>query len=1438
MSLGVLNNLNAMYAENSLNNTSNSLNTVLQQLSSGSKINSGADDAAGLSLVDGLQANSMALAQSQTNASEGVGLLKVADGALSQVTNLLNRAVTLATEASNGTLNTSQDAAANSEYQSILSEINNIGTTTTYNNQTVFGTASPVNIYTGDSSTAGASIDALNIQSLSSSNVGDTGGVMSYSNGSNNVFLNLSGSNGNAKATDYLNGGATGTTTIDVSYLVKGANGASTSATASITAGGNSGYANTANGLMNAINNSGLGLSATFATQAQAGVQGGGTQTGIEVTGGQVAAGSAASTSSTSGILNPAGIPASELLTQSQTITISQVGASNISVSTTGGETLQGLASAINTATGNTANGGAVTSTRVIASVITNGDGTQSLSLGNANATDGALTVTASANPVAPPSLGVATSAFTAPVLNTTSGAVGANAITPAAWGSATFAVAGTNAGSTLLSNGGSITVTSAQNGNNVTDTFIIGANNTGSPAPAGTYYTGAVNTLGGLATFIQGTANLNVTASAGASGLTITSATEATGYNVTIAGGSTLTNASNVIQVYSPSDGGAATVGTPTKTELNAGSTSASQNDQLSGTITFSSNLGLNTLQFTAGTNGNTYADLVSFINQNSSTLGVTAQWSTTMGGGTDHGILLTSITNNATAPVVTVNSDTLGDATLTTPGSSTVTSLYGGANAAENDVLSGEFKYTGTGSDGQSHTVDFNTGSLPAGQTWADLASAINGANVGVSASWSAGNNALLLTSNTPGVQTPVVALTNTLTDTTNATGTAVSTNDFKSAGAAEGDFLTGTATFAANGKTFAFTGDGTTTSYDSLITALNHSDLNVTASWAAGALHVVSNVDNATPITVGAGLTDGGNAVAAAVTANGTPGSAGTPVQMQVDDTTHGGSAGTNGTPMVVEPAGTGSSVQGTAGAGPSYATAVLQLAQTGTMSHIITDGNLSTGAGSDTITGQISITNGLVTHTFVQGTGNSTATTIYTGNTTVKSLVDAINQDTTLGLSAQAPTGGTGAIYLQATTAGTDNGGISSSSSTLADVGNGAAIYGSAPTATTGQTLVAGNAGALTVGLAAGAMSGAPNPNLTVNSGDTLKAGSTITVGFNGNSRIFDIGTAPGSPAAGTTYVGTDAGGATLAQLAAAISGYGLLGVSATAGTTGLQLSSAATGSNAMITATSNLTDNTLGTNSTMNLNGFSSENDTVSGHLDYQVNGVTQPSFTLTSGETVQQMISQINLPANNSGLTAQWNSNNNSVTLTSNIEGAAGDLTALGTTAVTDTTNTATLTYTASNAYSTGISSDATNKVFDSTSGQSGSALAGFASNQKAGSGIATISYTDGAGQSLSTTDLSNATDAKASLTALNTAITDVAAQDGYIGAQINTLNAVSSVLSTQQQNVVSAQNAVQATDYASAASNMSKYEILSQTGISALAQANSMQQEVTKLLQ
>jgi flagellin len=294
MALGVLNNLSAIYAENNLNNTNNSLQTVLQQLSSGSKINSGADDAAGLSLVNGLAANSAALTQSETNATEGVGLLDVADGALSQVTSLLDRAITLATEASNGTLNSTQEGAADQEYQSILSEVNNIGSTTTYNQEQVFA-GNTIAIYTGDSSTTGSSIDDLYIRPLSSANVGDSDGQISYSSGANNVFMDLSDGGDNAAATDSLN--ASGATTITVNYVTNGASGQVTNASANISVGTGTTYSNTAQGLIDAINNAGLGLSATFSTAAKAGSAavsaaeaanangGGGSDTGIEISG-------------------------------------------------------------------------------------------------------------------------------------------------------------------------------------------------------------------------------------------------------------------------------------------------------------------------------------------------------------------------------------------------------------------------------------------------------------------------------------------------------------------------------------------------------------------------------------------------------------------------------------------------------------------------------------------------------------------------------------------------------------------------------------------------------------------------------------------------------------------------------------------------------------------------------------------------------------------------------------------------------------------------------------------------------------------------------------------------------------------------------------------------------------------------------------------------
>jgi flagellin len=128
-----------MSAENQLNLTNTSLQNTLLELSSGSKLNSGADDPAGLSIANGLAANISALTQSSSNASDAQGRLQVADGALSQVTSLLNQAVTIATESASDTVSDgSQRAALDNEFTSIKNEINNIGSTTTFNGSAVF----------------------------------------------------------------------------------------------------------------------------------------------------------------------------------------------------------------------------------------------------------------------------------------------------------------------------------------------------------------------------------------------------------------------------------------------------------------------------------------------------------------------------------------------------------------------------------------------------------------------------------------------------------------------------------------------------------------------------------------------------------------------------------------------------------------------------------------------------------------------------------------------------------------------------------------------------------------------------------------------------------------------------------------------------------------------------------------------------------------------------------------------------------------------------------------------------------------------------------------------------------------------------------------------------------------------------------------------------
>jgi flagellin len=117
-------------------------------------------------------------------------------------------------------------------------------------------------------------------------------------------------------------------------------------------------------------------------------------------------------------------------------------------------------------------------------------------------------------------------------------------------------------------------------------------------------------------------------------------------------------------------------------------------------------------------------------------------------------------------------------------------------------------------------------------------------------------------------------------------------------------------------------------------------------------------------------------------------------------------------------------------------------------------------------------------------------------------------------------------------------------------------------------------------------------------------------------------------------------------------------------------------------------------------------------------------------------------------------------------------------------------------------------------------------------------SALAANSIGTGAGKvDLSSNDLLSSSNAQAALTKITSAISNVAADRGTLGAVMNRLQSASNVINNQVQNLSAAEDGIRAADIAQEVANMTKFNILNQTGISALAQANQMQQGVLSLL-
>jgi len=178
-SFSILNNIAGLNAQSQLNINNTNLTRTLLRLSSGKRINSGADDAAGLQIADSLRANVRALDQAVRNANDGISVAQIADGALQEISNILTRAVTLAEEAATATVDSSGRASINAEFSQIQAEIARIANQTNFNGVGIFtssGLGGSLSIFVGDISTASTIDVTINTIATVGDTVTDLGG--------------------------------------------------------------------------------------------------------------------------------------------------------------------------------------------------------------------------------------------------------------------------------------------------------------------------------------------------------------------------------------------------------------------------------------------------------------------------------------------------------------------------------------------------------------------------------------------------------------------------------------------------------------------------------------------------------------------------------------------------------------------------------------------------------------------------------------------------------------------------------------------------------------------------------------------------------------------------------------------------------------------------------------------------------------------------------------------------------------------------------------------------------------------------------------------------------------------------------------------------------------------------------------------------------------
>jgi len=199
--IGINSNINSLVAQQNLNGTQSALSSAITRLSSGKRINSAADDAAGLAISNRMQTQINGLNQGVSNANNGVSLVQTASTGLAQITASLQRIRSLAGEAAGGTLTTANQQALQQEVTQQIAEVNRIASQTQFNGLGLLnGQAGVINVQVGANVGQTVSLDLS--QGVSAASLG--GGFVQ----AGNTLGTITGLNLNADGTEASGPGA------------------------------------------------------------------------------------------------------------------------------------------------------------------------------------------------------------------------------------------------------------------------------------------------------------------------------------------------------------------------------------------------------------------------------------------------------------------------------------------------------------------------------------------------------------------------------------------------------------------------------------------------------------------------------------------------------------------------------------------------------------------------------------------------------------------------------------------------------------------------------------------------------------------------------------------------------------------------------------------------------------------------------------------------------------------------------------------------------------------------------------------------------------------------------------------------------------------------------------------------------------------------------